>query len=295
MKLLLKHIFLIIVGLFIVQSVCFAEIWIPVQATNGKSVELNLNSIEKQDNVIRYDLKQNKQDKIIINRLETDFVHKQTAILNESIYKSDEDTYTLSKRIGFEDYSKQKKYYEIKEGTLNEALYNFMILSIDTPTLDSSINWEKYFNKQQKKMQKYWHPNTMLCKHYPKERAIAFVTLVVNKNGDIEYRGYQNLTNTRSKYNDFNNRFEQEIDKVFQKVPKFKPLPKEYKGDKVVLIIKFEYSYKYDAKMEQITFNDIGYGSLIMGKNYSNLATIGQLLILPLIIPYSLFIEPFIK
>lgn len=292
---MLKNIFFIIVGLFILQGICYAENWIPIQAKNGKSVELNLNSIEKQGDVVSYDLKQNKQDKIIINRLETDFAQKQTTILNESIYKTDEDAYALNKRVGFEDYSKHKKYHEIKEGTLNETLYNFLTLSVETPTLDSNINWKKYFNKQQRKMQKYWHPNTMQCKHYPKERAVAFVTLIVDRNGNIEYRGYQNLTNAASKYKDFNNRFEQEIDKVFQKVPKLKPLPKEYKGDRIVLIMKFEYSYKHDTKMEHITFNNIGYGSLTMGKNYSELAAIGQLLIYPLKIPYYLFVEPFMK
>lgn len=291
----LINIFILIVSLFSGQGVSYAENWIPIQATNGKSAEINLDSIEKLGTIIKYDMKQNKLDKIIITRLETDFMQQQTAILNQSIYKTDEDAYILNKRVGYEDYTNQKKYYSIKEGTINEALYKFLSLSVETPTLDPNINWEKYFNKQQKRMQKYWHPNIMQCKHYPKDRAIAFVTLIIDKNGNIEQRLYKNTTNTSSKYNDFNNRLEQEIDKVFQKISKFEPLPKEYKGDKIVVIIKFEYSYKHDTEMQPIKFDNLGYGFLVMGKNYSEIGAIGQLIILPLKIPYYLLVEPFIK
>ena len=47
--------------------------------------------------------------------------------------------------------------------------------------------------------------------------------------------------------------------------------------------------------MKPIVFNDLGFGYLKMGKNYSALSAIGQLLLLPLKIPYCIFVEPFIK
>lgn len=59
--------------------------------------------------------------------------------------------------------------------------------------------------------------------------------------------------------------------------------------------MKFEYSYKGDAKKQSISFNNTGIGYLECGKNYSALAALGQLLIFPLKIPYYIFIEPFIK
>lgn len=295
-----KNILWLIAIMYITQGICYAhkyaQNWMPIQAENGKFAEINIDKIERQDNIIRFYLKRDKEDgKIVVNRMETDLTKKQTAILTESIYVFDDNSRTGTKCISFKDYTQQKTYHPIKTGTLNETLYKFLNLSLDTPTLDYNIDWKKYFNKQQRRMQKHWHPNIMQCSHYPKERAIAYVTLIINKDGDIEYRNYKNLTNTASKYNDFNTRLKEEIDNVFYKVSKFEPLPKEYKGDKIVVIMKFEYSYKHDTKMEHITFNNVGFGFLAMGKNYSELGALGQLLIFPLKIPYYIFVEPFIN
>ena len=285
-----KIIFLSTLIFFFINPVK-AENWFPIEAQNGKITEIDLDSIQKNDDFIRYNLKQNKQDNVVISCLETNYIKKETAILNQSIYDNE-----IVSKIGFEDFSKDKKYYPVKQGTLNEAVYNFLSLSIDSPVLKiDSIIWDKYFKKQQKKMQKHWHPNIMQCKHYPKERAIAYMLLMVDRDGNVLQKKYTNSTNKASKYNDFNERLKKEIYNIFEKVPKFNPLPKEYLGEKIFIIIKFEYSYKNDAQMKPIVFNDLGFGYLEMGKNYSALSAIGQLLLLPLKIPYCIFVEPFIK
>ena len=263
--------------------------WMPVKADNGRVAEINISSFKKNGSLIEYEIKQNRLDDEIIYKMITDYDSKSTAILNMSIYND-------GKQVGFEDFSKHVKYNRIKEGTLNDSVYQVLLLVKEAPALsiDSKV-WDKYFNKYQCKLQRNWHPNTMQCSHYPKERAVAYVTLIIGKDGNILYKDYQNITNTASKYNDFNERLEKEIEKAFNKISEFQPLPKEYKGNKIIVIMKFEYSYKGDAKKQSISFNNTGIGYLECGKNYSALAALGQLLIFPLKIPYYIFIEPFMK
>ena len=279
----------LIISVISLMNKVMAANWMPVKAENGKVAEINISSFKKNGNLIEYEIKQNRLDDEIIYKMITDYDSKSTAILNMSIYND-------GKQVGFEDFSKHVKYSRIKEGTLNDSVYQVLLLVKEAPALsiDSKV-WDKYFNKYQSKLQRNWHPNTMQCSHYPKERAVAYVTLIISKDGNILYKDYQNITNTASKYNDFNERLEKEIEKAFNKISEFQPLPKEYKGNKIIVIMKFEYSYKGDAKKQSISFNNTGIGYLECGKNYSALAALGQLLIFPLKIPYYIFIEPFIK
>ena len=279
----------LIISFICLMNKAMAANWMPVKADNGRVAEINISSFKKNGSLIEYEIKQNRLDDEIIYKMITDYDSKSTAILNMSIYND-------GKQVGFEDFSKHIKYNKIKEGTLNDSVYQVLLLAKEAPALsiDSKV-WDKYFNKYQSKLQRNWHPNTMQCSHYPKERAVAYVTLVIDKSGNIVYKDYRNITNTASKYNNFNERLEKEIEKAFDKIPKFQPLPKEYKGDKIIVIMKFEYSYKGDAKKQSISFNNTGIGYLECGKNYSTLSALGQLIIFPLKIPYYIFVEPFIK
>ena len=279
----------LIISIIGFMNKAMAANWMSVKANNGRVAEINISSFKKNGSLIEYEIKQNRLDDEIIYKMITDYDSKSTAILNMSIYND-------GKQVGFEDFSKHVKYNRIKEGTLNDSVYQVLLLVKEAPALsiDSKV-WDKYFNKYQSKLQRNWHPNTMQCSHYPKERAVAYVTLIISKDGNILYKDYQNITNTASKYNDFNERLEKEIEKAFNKISEFQPLPKEYKGNKIIVIMKFEYSYKGDAKKQSISFNNTGIGYLECGKNYSALAALGQLLIFPLKIPYYIFIEPFIK
>lgn len=279
----------LIISIISFMNKAMAANWMSVKANNGRVAEINISSFKKNGSLIEYEIKQNRLDDEIIYKMITDYDSKSTAILNMSIYND-------GKQVGFEDFSKHVKYNRIKEGTLNDSVYQVLLLVKEAPALsiDSKV-WDKYFNKYQSKLQRNWHPNTMQCSHYPKERAVAYVTLIIGKDGNILYKDYQNITNTASKYNDFNERLEKEIEKAFNKISEFQPLPKEYKGNKIIVIMKFEYSYKGDAKKQSISFNNTGIGYLECGKNYSALAALGQLLIFPLKIPYYIFIEPFMK
>lgn len=259
--------------------------WIPIKADNGKVAEIDIDSLEKNNNTIKYKIKQTKLENDVIYGMVTDCNNKTTAILNMTIYKD-------GKQIGFEDYSKSIKYTPLKQGTLNWSAYKIITLANNALALnvDRTI-WEKYFKKQQKKIQKNWHPNLITANHYPKKKAIAYVTLVLDKDGNIVKRSYQNTTNNIAKYKEFNNRLKQEIEKPFTKI-KFDPLPSEYAEEKLIVIIKFEYSMIGDAKSKSISFNNTGIGYLECGKNNSALISIGALLAIPFVLLYCITIYP---
>lgn len=275
----------LLIFILITTNCTFAANWIPIKADNGKVAEIDIDSLEKHNSTVKYKIKQTKLENDVIYNMITDCNNKTTAILNMTIYKD-------GKQIGFEDYSKAVKYAPIKLGTLNWSAYKIITLANNAPALnvDKAV-WEKYFKKQQKKIQKNWHPNLMTANHYPKERAIAYMTLVLDKNGNIVKRSYQNTTNTKAKYDKFNNRLKQEIEKPFDKI-KFDPLPAEYKEENLIVIMKFEYSMEGDAKSKSISFNNTGIGYLECGKNNSGLIGIGALLAIPFVIVYYITIYP---
>ncbi len=291
---LIKNVFIIFMfSLFCTNNEIYAESWIPVQSESTKYVELDLDSIKKEGKVIRYNIRRYDEKNVIIDTFSTDFNNKKTTLLNKSVhniyaYEEDEKHQFLStERL----YTKQEIISPIKADNLQNALLNFLTLVADTPSLDSNIDWQGYFDKQQKKMQKYWHPNLIYYWYYPDERAVIDVTMIINKNGDIVYYCTASQNNSDGHAKKFNERLKEQINNVFYNVPKFDPLPKEYKGDKIVLVMRFEFSLKQDTGMKGIHFDDRGFGNILMGKNISVPIFLGQVLLLPIKIPYSLFFE----
>jgi len=292
MKLIKNAFIIFILSIFIAINEVYAESWIPVQSESNKYVELDIDSIKKDGKTIQYCVRRYNGNDVIIDKFSTNFNNNKTTLINKSVYNAND--YAREKHIFLsteEAYTNQEQISPIKSDNLKNALYNFLKLVADTPTLDSDIDWQEYFNKQQKKMQKYWHPNLIYYWYYPDERAVIDITMVINKNGDIVYRCSTFKNNSDEHAKNFNKRLMQQIDNVFRNVPKFEPLPKEYKGDKIVLVMRFEFSLKQDTSIRGIYFDDRGFGDLLMGKNISVPIFLGQVLLLPIKIPYSLLFE----
>ncbi len=267
----------LLVFVLLTANCTFAANWVPVKADNGKIAEIDIDSIEKSGNLIKYKIKQILENEVIYSMV-TNSKNKTTAIINMAIYKN-------NKQIGFEDYSKTINYSQIKKGSLNETVYKILTLTNDTATSGvEPSTWKKYFNKQQKKIQRNWHPNLMLSGgDEPTEKSIAYVMLVLNKNGNIIKKSYLNNTNKDTKYKKFNDRLQEEIEKPFKKI-EFDPLPEEYKEDKLIIIMKFEYSKTGNVKSKTISFNNTGIGYLECAKKESTLIDLALILGFPLII-----------
>ncbi len=280
--------FLLILFIFSFNLIntAFAENWIPVKSDNGKVAELDIQSIKVDGNIVKYNIKQATLDKDMVYRMITNYKNKTTAIVSMEIRQN-------GKQVGFEDYSNKLKYVAIKNGTLNDAVYQILEYSKDFDnTCAKSPEWDKYFKKLQSKIQRGWHPNTVLGRHYPKEHVTAYVTLVIDKDGNILYRGYENNTNTANKYQNFNANFEQEINKFYEKVNKLDPLPSNFNGNKIIVIVKYEYTIAKDPLYPQkFRWSEVGISYMICNKKYSGLYAIMRLLFLPVEFVYIILFD----
>lgn len=282
-KKILATILLLCFGIF---NSAIAEVWLPITAENGKISEVEIDTIDIDSNIATYSVKRKDVNYEYIAKMKINLDDKTFAVVNNTAYSN-------GKQVSFKDNSSKLAYTTIKEGTLADSVYKMLIIAKESPALDVKLKtWEKYFKRQQRQIQKSWHPN-LIAGESSKENAIAYVIVVVDKEGNILSRTYQNNSNTDKAYSEFNQNLKTEIDKIFIKNKKFEPLPKEFKGDKIILVMKFNYSFNKDAKIEKITWEDTGIGFLGYGKNNSGWVVLGEVLYfivaLPAAIPFAIF------
>lgn len=282
----------IIVMMFLLLIISFftpanAAVWYPITGASGNVQEIELDTIEIDDNFVTYNCKKLDKNYTYITKMRINLEAKTFAILNMKALLN-------GKQTSFKDNSRNIQYIPIKEGSLAESVYNMMIIAKQSPALDVKMKvWEKYFNKHQRIIQRSWHPNFNSYSKKPYDRSVAYVTLVIDKNGNIVSKKYQNNTNTDPMYNEFNEGLKKKVENVFVKMPKFDPLPKEYKGDNIIVVLKFEYSFKHDAKSQKIAWEETGIGFLENGKNQSALVGLCKFVYffvgLPVAIPCAFF------
>lgn len=276
--------YILIIFLFSANQI-MAENWIPIQANNGKTAEFDIDSFVINNNIAKYKVKQTTIDDERTFNMVTNLSYKTSAIYDMSIVD-----YTGKRK--FENYSNNLKYLPIKEGSLNQALYRFLLYLKESNISNISNNKElqKYISKLQKKIQRSWHPNNVLGYSHPKKKAIAYVTLVVDKNGNIVSRSYQNNTNKDKEYEDFNDNLKTEISKFYTKHKTIEPLPASFKGDYAVFVIKYEYFIQDELQNNvQSDWNKVGIGYIECNKKFSGTYAILRLFTLPFKFIYGIF------
>ena len=280
---ILTAILLLLVGIF---NSANAEVWLPITAENGKVSEVEIDTIDIDSNIATYSLKRKDANYEYIAKMKINLDNKTFAIVNNAAYSN-------GKQVSFKDNSNKLSYSAIKDGTLADSVYKMLIIAKESPALDVKLKtWDKYFKRQQRLVQKSWHPNNV-DGYEPPHNAIAYVTVVLDKYGNILSRTYQNNTNTDPIYSRFNENLKQEIDKIFIKISKFESLPYEFNGDKIIVVMKFTYSFDRNAKSEKISWEETGIGYLGFGKNKSNWVIFGKAIYIvasiPFIIPSLIF------
>lgn len=280
--------YILIIFLFSANQV-MAENWIPVQADNGKTAEFDIDSLVITNNIARYRVKQRILEEDKIFNMVTNFNNKTSAICDIEIID-----YTGKRK--FESYLNKLKYLPIKERSLNQALYQFLIYLKESNINDvsSSRELKKYINKLQKKIQGSWHPNNLYELGYfqPDEKAIAYVTLFVHKNGNIHYVSYQNNTNTE--YDEFNKKLKAEINKFYTKHKTLEALPENFKGEGVVIVVKYEYFIQDKLQKDfSSDWNNVGIGYIECNKKFFRAYPVLRLFILPFKFIYGILEESY--
>ena len=254
--------FLIILIFFLCINPVFASNWIPVEAQDGKIAEIDFDSIIKNQNILKYDVKLSTTynyytvTKFVINTLNKTYAQISTT------------SYENGRKNAFTE-AKILQYKQIKSGSLQDELYKTVSLlvgssnnSIDKSTL------EKYVKEQQKKIDKYWHPNnydlSLATTQNLSVTLESYVTLILDKQGNIISYGYKDTPCL------FSTTLEDDIKNIiFTKIGKFDNLPNSFTGDKLILFIKFYYSEINTIKNNISINNNCSVSYITIAKNHS--------------------------
>lgn len=305
MNICLKFQRIILLMVFFLLNMNFvnAENWMPIKTESGKIGLVDLDSIEKNGNVVKYNISRSENGKMYTYKFQTDLTTKKTVPLKdfgEKKFKTrsksapfriedSEDNFLKYYHISHQDILKGKSIAFVGK-TLVEAATDLLITIQETQ--DDNIDWYSYFNKQQRKLQRSWHPNFIWINHFDLKNNtyIAYDTVVIGKNGEILFH--------KITFNTKGWRFREVIEDIFYyKIDRLDPLPKEFKGDKIVVVLKYVYTLDQYAGIERFQFKDNGIGDMTMGKNLSIpcLASqcIGKLAIFTIKVPFVIISVPF--
>lgn len=287
-----KNLFFIFITFFFSINQAMAENWVPIQSFNGKTAEIDIDSIIIKGEIVKFKIKQVSSDKIIVYNILTNFSNKTSAICDITI------TYNTGQKV-FENYSKQLTYMKIKEDSLNATTYRLLsyLKTCNINSFSSTDELKIYLKKLQKKIQKHWHPNIIFhfTEHQPNEKAIAYVTLLIFRDGYTQCINYQNNTNMDKYYENFNENLKNEIMKYYKKHKYLEPLPVNFKGDAAIVVIRYEYLINNKMSINASSnWNNVGVGYIESNKKFTKAYPVLRLLlILPFEYVYSLFEEQY--
>lgn len=207
---------------------CFAVNWVTITAENGKSGDLDLDSIKMAVDTVEYDIKVTQNEYTYINRFSTELYEEgtPTALISSKKYKNDVE-------VSSEIY-KDRNYRELKPGTLQAEIFDVLSKDLSEKTFNKGQNtWDKYLKKQRKAIQNQWKPrkfkdyNSSYISTYKNEPVYSnHVELDVAKDGSIVNRSS----------NDYYSQL--------YEVRKLDPLPSEYTGETFKLNVDMK-CYKY--------------------------------------------------
>ena len=254
--------FLIILIIFLCINPVFASNWIPVESSDGKVAEIDFDSISKKQNTLMYEVKlSTAYNYYTITKFLIDTLNKTYAQVSTTSYEN-------GRKKAFTE-AKTLQYKQIKSGSLQDELYKTVSLlvgcsnnSIDKSTL------EKYVREQQKKVDKYWHPNnydlSLATTQNLSVTLESYVTLILDKQGNIISYGYKDTPNI------FSSILESDIKNIiFTKLGKFDSLPTNFTGEKIVIFIKFYYSNNKNIKNSISVNNNCSVSYITIAKNHS--------------------------
>lgn len=209
----------------------------------GKSININLSTIEIKDDIVTFSTKYLKDyDKDIIIRFAINVDDKTSKKLKQDIFDK------KGNLLNSTDYSNKNQFKPIKDGTLMADLYDVAVTVKNSSEAFSknSKAWNKYFKEVANNINRKYHPNILRWKQgLETEDKDVLIMVLVDKNGKIISYKYENKYPV--KYPKFDKKYKEHVEKIFLKNNKiFPPLPKEYNGDKI--IIRFRICYNVSGK-----------------------------------------------
>lgn len=200
----------------------FAQSWVTITAQNGKSADLDLDSINLTVNAVEYNIKTEKDGFIYVNKMSTKLYEESTptAVIETTKYKE-----SISEENKLENEKiKDRNYRLLKPGTLQSEMFDVLSKMLPKKQFKKSNKvWKKYFKTQQKYIYTNWEPNPDRSRMSSFKRRNSS-TFIIDKNGKI--------TNPN------------EIDYTLKNVQRFDPLPEDFVADTFQIQVNTTY-YKY--------------------------------------------------
>ena len=128
----------ILLLLFCNMNSVYAENWVTITAENGKSADLDLDSIEMVVNAVEYDIRTTFNNTVFVNKLSTELYKDgtPTAVIHRKKYKNS----ISSSNLLTEEKITQRDYKIVKNGTLQAEIFDILSKKLE----------EKNFNKGHK-------------------------------------------------------------------------------------------------------------------------------------------------
>ncbi|MCR5266457.1 MAG: hypothetical protein K6E29_07680 [Cyanobacteria bacterium RUI128] len=216
-----KIIATILLIVFCNMNVAYAENWVLISAENGKFAGLDLDSIDVWLDTVEYDISTVNGDVTYINRFSTELYKDKTPT---AVIKTTK--FVKGKEVSSETV-KERKYRELKSGTLQAEIYDVISKKIneeDFAKVKKVRN--KYLKNQRRYVSRRWifydRDKARLAKD-----AYHTATFDINKKGEIVSMDYKNASAL-----------------MVSKIEKFDPLPKDYISDTYSLKVQM-FTYKY--------------------------------------------------
>lgn len=204
----------------------YAENWVTITAENGKSADLDLDSIQMAVDTVEYDIRTQNNDFIYINKMSTELYKEgiPTAVIERSKYKNDlsENNKISDEKIDIRDYR------ILKSGTLQAEIFDVLSKELDKKSFThGKSTWNKYLKRQRKEIYKHWKPYGNYWNTYSNSTSPVYfddVLLIVDKNGIIQRKEHDRRS--------------------LPELSVIEPLPEDYTAETFQLDVKMNY-YKY--------------------------------------------------
>lgn len=227
-----KVIALFLIFFLLNVNFAYAENWVTITAENGKSADLDLDSIQMAIDTVEYNTRTQNDEYIYINKMSTELYKEgiPTAVIERSKYKNDlsENNKISDEKIEIRDYR------VLKPGTLQSEIFDVLSKELTKKKFTrGKSTWNKYLKRQRKDIYEKWEPSGNYfnsVSSFASPVYINRVILTVDKDGIIQ-----------NKQNDY--------DSVLTDLSVIEPLPDDYTAETFQLDVKMNY-YKYaGAKM----------------------------------------------
>jgi len=205
--------------------------WVTIVAENGKSADLDLDSIDLAVDAVEYDIRTFNKEFVYVNRLSTELYKEgtPTAVIKRIKYKNS----IAKENLITEDTISDRNYKVVKNGTLQAEIFDILSKKLEEKSFNKGHKtWEKYLKQQRKNLHYKWNPPSFNDLYATERDDCATpvyenkVTMNLDKNGNIIYRTGENRQ------------------LLLRNIEQLDPLPEDYNAKTFELGVNIDY-YKY--------------------------------------------------